>query len=205
MKGRRRGHQGKPDGNVSGQRLQSEIKLKKGGYSSLRWATNVINKDHSRKGLVVPGRRNKNVQRQVSCMVQISAMNLVFCFLPTESPDSNRLVVRFDCWHISNCAISQNLPTSGDQIPEKDSKAINAIRWCEKPSCSEERVRRVGPASAVIEWHHLSSFYFSIKLASFRCNFSLIPLPTKSARAAWQLFPMARQQQQQTRPQQRCW
>lgn len=63
MKGRWRRHQGKPEGNVNGQRLKSKIELKRGDYSSLRWATRPIIKDPSCKGLVVPGRRNKNVQQ----------------------------------------------------------------------------------------------------------------------------------------------
>lgn len=44
-----------------------------------------------------------------------------------------------------------------------------------EPQC-EERVRAGLAGLGVIEWHRLSSSYFSIKLASFRCNFSLIPL-----------------------------
>lgn len=61
MKTKRRGRQGKPDGNASGQRLQSQSELKRGDYSSPRWATEVIIKDHSGRGLVALGRREKNV------------------------------------------------------------------------------------------------------------------------------------------------
>lgn len=83
MKGRRRGRQGKPDGNVSGQRLQSKIELERGDDSSLKWATGVIIKDHSSKGLVVPCKRSMS-----NGMVRISAMNLASCF--PQRPDSSR-------------------------------------------------------------------------------------------------------------------
>lgn len=86
-----------------------------------------------------------------------------------------------------------------------ESNKCHQSAWASALLC-EERVRRVGQASAVIEWHRLSSPYFSIKLASFRCNFSLIP-PRLNPDGLHDSYSRWRrqQQQQQTPPPQRCW
>lgn len=77
---------------------------------------------------------------------------------------------------LSSCAILKISKHQGTKI-QKERPGSNKrpqMMWLTQWQC-EGRTQRVWPSSAVIEWRCLLSSYFSIKLASFRCNFSLIP------------------------------